>query len=88
MARGGGTMAKSKAVQDRQDIDLAPIWPDPPVESIGTTARSIPGARYREELARLQVELVKCQEWVPPRQSDHGYVRPPKTDQTFIPEVF
>jgi polyphosphate kinase 2 len=57
-------MAKSKAEQDRQDVDLAPIWPDPPVESLGTKARTIPGARYREELAKLQVELVKCQEWV------------------------
>jgi polyphosphate kinase 2 len=57
-------MAKSKAEQDQQDVDLAPIWPDPPVESLGTTARTIPGKRYREELARHQVELVKCQEWI------------------------
>jgi polyphosphate kinase 2 len=59
--------AKSKAQQDRQDVDLAPIWPDPPVESIGRTAKTIPGARYREALAGLQVELVKCQEWVKAR---------------------
>ena len=57
-------MAKSKAQQDQQDVDLSPIWPDPPVETLGTTARTIPGKRYREELARLQVELVKCQEWI------------------------
>ena len=25
---------------------------------------------------------------LPPRQSDEGYVRPPITDQTFVPEVF
>lgn len=24
---------------------------------------------------------------LPPRQSDTGYVRPPMTDQTFVPEV-
>ena len=24
---------------------------------------------------------------LPPRQSDAGYVRPPMTDQTFVPEV-
>ncbi len=60
-------MAKSKAEQDQQDVDLAPIWPDPPVESLGTTAKTIPGKRYREELARLQVELVKCQEWIKAR---------------------
>ena len=57
-------MTKSKAEQDQQDVDLAPIWPDPPVESLGTTAKTIPGKRYREELARLQEELVKCQEWI------------------------
>jgi len=61
------TKSKSKAEQDRDDVDLAPIWPDPPVESLGTTARTIPGTVYREELARLQVKLVKCQEWVKAR---------------------
>ena len=25
---------------------------------------------------------------LPPRQSDHGYVRPPITDQTFMPEKY
>lgn len=25
---------------------------------------------------------------LPPRQADHGYVRPPITDQTFVPEVY
>jgi len=25
---------------------------------------------------------------LPPRQSDHGYVRPPMTDQTFVPEIY
>jgi len=25
---------------------------------------------------------------LPPRQSDRGYVRPPMTDQTFVPEVY
>ncbi len=25
---------------------------------------------------------------LPPRQEDSGYVRPPITDQTFVPEVF
>ena len=25
---------------------------------------------------------------LPPRQDDGGYVRPPMTDQTFVPEVF
>ncbi len=60
-------MAKSKAEQHRQDVDLAPVWPDPPVESVGRTGRTIPGKAYREALAELQVELVKCQEWVKAR---------------------
>ena len=25
---------------------------------------------------------------LPPRQSDQGYVRPPMSDQTFVPEVY
>jgi len=57
-------MAKSKAQQKRQDVDLAPIWPDPPVESPGGKARTISAKLYREELAKLQVDLVKCQEWI------------------------
>ncbi len=57
-------MAKSKARRNQQDIDLAPVWPDPPVESAGAKAGTISGKVYREELAKLQVELVKCQEWI------------------------
>jgi polyphosphate kinase 2 len=61
--------AKSKAQQDQdqQDEELAPVWPDPPSESIGTTAKTISGGHYLKELARLQVELVKCQEWIKAR---------------------
>jgi polyphosphate kinase len=25
---------------------------------------------------------------LPPRQKDKGYIRPPITDQTFVPEVY
>jgi len=57
-------MAKSKAEQHQQNLDLAPVWPDPPVESVGAETRTIPGKVYRQELARLQVELVKLQEWI------------------------
>jgi polyphosphate kinase 2 len=60
-------MAKSKSERHQQDVDLAPVWPDPPVESVGAKARTIPAKAYREELARLQVELVKCQEWIKAR---------------------
>jgi polyphosphate kinase 2 len=34
---------------------------------MGATAKTIPGKRYREELAKLQIELVKCQEWIKAR---------------------
>ena len=33
-----------------------------------------------EDLTHEQIDI-------PPRQSDAGYVRPPLTDQTFVPEV-
>jgi len=59
--------SKTKAQQDQEDQDLAPVWPDPPVESIGGTAKTISGGHYLKELARLQVELVKCQEWIKAR---------------------
>src|SRR5512146_2247318 len=60
-------MAKSKSEQRRQDVELAAVWPDPPVESLGARARTISGKAYREELAKLQVEVVKCQEWIKAR---------------------
>jgi hypothetical protein len=25
---------------------------------------------------------------LPPRQPDRGYIRPPKTDQTYVPDVY
>ena len=59
--------SKTKAQQDQEDQDLAPVWPDPPVESLGGTAKTISGGHYLKELARLQVELVKCQEWIKAR---------------------
>jgi len=60
-------MAKSKSQHHREDVELAPVWPDPPVESQGTKTKTISGKVYLEELAKLQVELVKCQEWIKAR---------------------
>ncbi len=57
-------MAKSKSTQHHQEVDLASVWPDPPVETPGPNARTISAKIYRQELAKLQVELVKCQEWI------------------------
>ncbi len=57
-------MAKTKAERQARDVDLAPVWPDPPTETVGAETRTISGKTYREALARLQVELVKLQEWI------------------------
>jgi polyphosphate kinase 2 len=57
-------MAKTKAEQHQQDVELAHVWPDPPTETVGQEVRTISGKFYREELARLQIELVKMQEWI------------------------
>jgi polyphosphate kinase len=57
-------VTKSKADQRRQDIQLAAVLPDPPAETVGQEARTISGKFYRQELARLQIELVKMQEWI------------------------
>lgn len=59
---------------------------------------------YEKELARLQVELVKMQYWakhtgarivilpeplqLPPRKLAHDYVRPPRNEQFFVPQVY
>ena len=57
-------MAKTKAEQNQQDAELASVWPDPPTETVGQRARTVSGKFYREALSRLQIELVKAQEWI------------------------
>jgi polyphosphate kinase len=62
-------MAKAKVVKSRKSgtetgSELAAVWADPPAEEAGSTARTISNKVYLKELARLQVELVKFQEWV------------------------
>ena len=51
--------SKTKAQQDQEDQDLAPVWPDPPVESLGGTAKTISGGHYLKELARLEKAATK-----------------------------
>ena len=55
---------RSRAEQETQLEDLSNVWPDPPVSEIGATARSLSNKTYRRDLATLQVELAKLQEWV------------------------
>jgi polyphosphate kinase 2 len=57
-------MAKSKTEQQKQSIELAHVWSDPPVEEIGSQVRTLSNKVYLHELATLQVELVKLLEWI------------------------
>ncbi len=57
-------MTRRGSERDEQDIELAEVWPDPPIETEGAAGPTISAKAYRKELARLQVELVKLQEWV------------------------
>jgi len=57
-------MAKSKAGQRQQSVELADVWADPPVEEVGSSARTLSNKAYLHELALLQVELVKQLEWI------------------------
>lgn len=57
-------MAKSKAEQRKQDVELAEVWSDPPVEEIGSSVRTLSNKAYLRELATLQIELVKQLEWI------------------------
>ncbi|MEW5991604.1 MAG: polyphosphate kinase 2 [Chloroflexota bacterium] len=55
---------RTKAEQARELEELAHVWPDPPVTEIGAPGQTLSGKAYRRELAALQVELAKLQEWV------------------------
>ena len=57
-------MPKSKKKRAAQDVELAEVWSDPHVEEMGSAVRSISNKAYLQELANLQVELVKLQEWI------------------------
>ncbi len=57
-------MPKSRVEQHKQSVELAEVWADPPVEEIGSAVRTISNKAYLRELAVLQVELVKLQEWI------------------------
>ena len=60
--------------------DIEGVFPDPPVDETGSPARTIPNKEYQD----LTPEPII----LPPREPDGGYVRPPMTDQTFVPEVY
>jgi len=58
--------AKPRTKRDQQaELErLSDVWADPPVTEIGATAKSIRNKDYLRELATLQVEMAKLQEWV------------------------
>jgi polyphosphate kinase len=60
-------MPKSKAERKRQgdqSVELTNVWADPPVDETGSPTQTMPNKVYLRELANLEVELVKLQEWV------------------------
>jgi polyphosphate kinase 2 len=59
-------MAKSRTREQQQaeHEELSDIWSDPPVIEIGATAPTMSNKVYRRELAMLQIELAKLQEWI------------------------
>jgi polyphosphate kinase 2 len=58
-------VAKRKSDREKkQDVELAEVWPDPPIETEGAAGPTINAKAYRRVLAGQQVELVKLQEWV------------------------
>jgi polyphosphate kinase 2 len=60
-------MPKSKAERKRQgdlSVELTNVWADPPVDETGSPTHTMPNKVYLRELAKLEVELVKLQEWV------------------------
>jgi len=58
------TKVSTPAEQAAQFEDLANVWPDPPVSEIGAAGPTLTNKAYRRELAGLQVELAKLQEWI------------------------
>jgi polyphosphate kinase 2 len=57
-------MAKAKVDRDGDSSRLANVWPDPPVDEVGSAARTIPNKVYLRQLATLEVELIKLQQWI------------------------
>ena len=57
-------MSKTKDQKGESSVRLAAVWADPPVDEVGSPVRSIANKDYLRELATLEVELVKLQQWI------------------------
>jgi polyphosphate kinase len=44
--------------------DIEAVFPDPPVEEVGSPVKSISNKDYLAELSKLHIELVKLSEWI------------------------
>ena len=55
---------KARDVRDAEHEAVADVWPAAHAESPGGRPETLSGKEYRQALAGLQVELVKCQEWI------------------------
>jgi polyphosphate kinase len=58
------TGASDKREPGAGGLDIEGVFPDPPVEEIGSPVRTISNKDYMAELADLHVELVKLSEWI------------------------
>ena len=60
-------MSKTERTSGRRtkpDLDIEGVFPDPPVDTVGSTVRGIRNKKYLADLAQMHVELVKLQEWI------------------------
>ncbi len=57
-------MPKTRKKQAQQSTELAAVWTDPPVQELGSETATLSSKAYLRELAQLQIELVKQQEWL------------------------
>jgi len=58
------TTTGAKQAHDGGGPDIEAVFPDPPVDTAGSTVRTISNKAYLAELSKLHVELVKLQEWI------------------------
>jgi polyphosphate kinase 2 len=55
---------ESKPMTQSGGLDIEGVFPDPPVDEVGSPVRTIANKDYLSELAMLEIELVKLQEWI------------------------
>jgi polyphosphate kinase 2 len=58
------TIAKAKRKPTDAGSDIEAVFPDLPVDELGSPVRTIANKEYLSELSKLHIELVKLQEWI------------------------